>query len=261
MPRILILAIFLAVSVAARADHVDQTPLPPLDAILKRAAENAKREPENDRLFNQRYEFTRTKVTEFRNADGELTKREQKTSVNHVRPKSATVISKPQPASVARAPKLQTQTTSAGKTSNRVDKNDLLLNQDLISRFQFNLIGREQIAGRPVLVLDFKPANKKLPNNDFKDRFINIAAGRIWMDEEDCALVKADLHLTQKVNVIGGLVGAVGKFNCTLARERTTDGLWFTRAMNWHLEGRAVLARRTIDYHEEKTGVLNKATP
>ncbi|MGZ5543390.1 MAG: hypothetical protein ACXWIU_01845, partial [Limisphaerales bacterium] len=102
-------------------------------------------------------------------------------------------------------------------------------------------------------------ANKKLPNNNFKDRFINIAVGRIWVDEGDSALVKASLHLTEKVNVIGGVVGAVGKFTCTVDRERTADGLWFTRAMDWHLEGRAVLVRRTIDHHEEKTGVLKKA--
>lgn len=245
MIRALTIVALLCITAGAMADRAPENPLPTLESILKCATEHSKKEPENDRLFQQRYEFTRTKVTEYRNADGELTRREQKTSVNHARSMPAVVH--PQPASA--------------KPSNRVDKNDILLNQDLISRFQFNLIGREQIAGRPALVLDFKPANKKLPNHDFKDRFINIAAGRLWVDEEDCALVKANLHLTEKVNVIGGIVGAVGKFNCTLTRERTTDGLWFTRTMDWHLEGRAVLARRTIDYHEEKTGVLNKKTP
>lgn len=253
MPRFLILAVFLAATASVLADHADQTPLPSLETIIKNAVEHSKKEPENDRLFQQRYEFIRTKVTEYRNGDGELTRREQKTNVNHVRIASAPAAAKPKPAPV-RTPKVQAE----AKPSNRVDKNDILLNEDLFSRFQYTLIGRDQIAGRSVLVIDFKPANKKLPNNNFKDRFINIAAGRIWMDEEDFALTKADLHLTEKVNVIGGIVGAVAKFNCNLDRERTADGLWFTRDMDWHLEGRVALAHRTIDYHEEKTGVLNK---
>ncbi len=254
MPRILILAALLIANVTVMADRADQAPLPPLETIIKNAIEHSKKEPENDRLFQQRYEFIRTKCTEYRNGDGELTRRDQKTNINHVRIASATVAAKPKPTPV-RAPKVESKTMP----SDRIDKKDILLNEDLFSRFQFNLIGREQVAGRTALVLDFKPANKKLPNNNFKDRFINIAAGRLWVDEEDSALVKASLHLTEKVSVIGGIVGAIGKFNCTVDRERTTDGLWFTSAMDWHLEGRVALAHRTIDYHEEKTGVQNKA--
>jgi hypothetical protein len=252
MPRFPIIIILLALCIHASADHVSDAPLPSLEAIIKNAVEHSKKEPENDRLFQQRYEFIRTKVTEYRNGDGELTKRDQKASTNHVRVATA---AKPKPKPAVTTPKTQSQ----AKPSDRIDKKDILLNQDFFSRFQYTLIGRDQIAGRPVLVLDFKPLNKKLPNNDFKDRFINIAAGRLWMDEEDFALAKADVHLTEKVNVIGGIVGAVAKFSCALDRERTADGLWFTRAMDWHLEGRAVLVHRTIDYHEEKTGVLNKA--
>ena len=255
MPRVLIaITLLLIATIPALADRADQ-PLPPLETIIKNAVEHSKKEPENDRLFQQRYEFIRTKITEYRNGDGELTKREQKTNINHVRIASAHPAAKPKAAPL-RTPKAEAKP----RDPNKVDKNDILLNEDLFSRFQFNLIGREQIGGRSALVLDFKPANKKLPNNNFKDRFINIAAGRLWVDEEEAALVKADLHLTEKVNVIGGIVGAVGKFNCTLDRARTTDGLWFTRAMDWHLEGRVALAHRTIDYHEEKTGVQNKVT-
>jgi hypothetical protein len=38
-------------------------------------------------------------------------------------------------------------------------------------------------------------------------------------------------------------------------RERTPDGLWFTRDSNWHLEGRELFVHRTVDYHEERTGL------
>jgi hypothetical protein len=250
MRQIFTIVALLYFTVRTLADHAPEVPLPALETIIKNAVEHSKKEPENDRLFQQRYEFIRTKVTEYRNGDGELTKREAKASTNHVH---AVTVARPKPKPTVTTPKAE------AKKSDRIDKKDILLNEDLFSRFQFHLIGRNQIAGRSVLVLDFKPANKKLPNNNFKDRFINIAAGRVWMDEEDFALAKADLHLTEKVNFIGGIVGAVAGFRCTLDRERTKDGLWFTRAMDWHLEARVALAHRTIDYHEEKTGVRNKA--
>src|SRR5205823_5344564 len=88
------------------------------------------------------------------------------------------------------------------------EKRDFTLNDDLLGRFQFTLAGREMVNGRPMLILDFRPANKKLPERHIKDKFINKAAGRLWVDEADYVLAKADVHLTETVNVFGGLVGA-----------------------------------------------------
>ena len=63
------------------------------------------------------------------------------------------------------------------------EKRDFTLNGDLLGRFQFTAAGREMVNGRPMLMLDFKPANKKLPERTLKDKFINKAAGRVWVDE------------------------------------------------------------------------------
>ena len=72
------------------------------------------------------------------------------------------------------------------------------------------------------------------------------------MDEADYAIAKADLHLTQQVNVLGGLVGAVWKFTYSFERDRTPEGFWFARHVDWHLEGREVFFHRIVDYHEQK---------
>jgi len=111
------------------------------------------------------------------------------------------------------------------------------------------------VQGRPALVLDFKPASKNLPERNLKDKFINQVAGRVWLDEADAAVAKADLHLTRRVNLVGGLVGAVSKFTCTVARERTEDGYWYVRATHWQLEGREVIFQRIVRYCEERTDV------
>jgi hypothetical protein len=88
-------------------------------------------------------------------------------------------------------------------------KDDFALNNDLFGRFDFTVAGREVLNGRSALIVDFQPAKKNVPVRNLKDRFINKAAGRVWVDEADYKLVKADLHLTERVNVVGGLVGAV----------------------------------------------------
>jgi hypothetical protein len=123
---------------------------------------------------------------------------------------------------------------------------------NLAKRFQFTLAGREMLNGRPSLVVDFKPASDHLPVNSFADKFINKAAGRVWVDEEDYAIAQAQLHLTQQVNVLGGLVGAVWEFTYGFTRLRTPEGYWFARSMDWHLEGREVVINRIVDYHERK---------
>jgi hypothetical protein len=71
------------------------------------------------------------------------------------------------------------------------------------------------------------------------------------VDEADYAMVKAHLHLTEKVNVVGGLVGAVSKFTMSIERNPTPEGIWFIRKQNWHLEGREVIVHRKVDFQEE----------
>jgi hypothetical protein len=102
--------------------------------------------------------------------------------------------------------------------------------------------------------VDFKPLNDHLPVNQFADKFINKAAGHVWVDEEDYAIAQAQLHLIDQVNVLGGVVGAVWKFTYDFTRLRTPEGYWFARSMNWHLEGREVVFNRIVDYHERKLG-------
>ncbi|MCU0782555.1 MAG: hypothetical protein MUF81_00630 [Verrucomicrobia bacterium] len=258
-PTIVSGAVLLAGLSALRAQVAAPPPLPRVDDVLKRVMDRAKAEDEHEHEFKTHYHFIRTKVTEFRNAKGELKKREAKRSEN--RPVVATTAGPPPPGVAepkthddagTNGPVTDTRSNVRGKA---FERNDFLLNGDLLKRFDFSVTGREILNGRPTLIVDFLPAKKPWPVRNLKDRFINKAAGRVWVDEGEYALVKADLRLTERVNVVGGLVGAVWKFTCGFLRERTPEGFWFTRGADWHLEGREVFIRRTVDYHEERTGV------
>lgn len=257
--RLIIAAVLLLVLPAGAPALDGGGPLPPIETVLQRVAEKSLNEGENEEAFRARYFYTRTRVTEFRNAKGDLKKREEKKGDNDPLKRNRTA--RPQPVVTApahtRVPKTnepvsETHSNVRGKA---FKKGDFVLNDDLISRFDFTVAGRDLVNGRPALMVDFQPARKKLPVRNLKDRFINKAAGRVWVDEADYALVKADLHLIEQVNVVGGLVGAVWKFNFGFIRERTPDGFWYTRNSDWHLEGRELFVHRTVDYREERIGL------
>jgi len=233
-------------------------PLPPVAEVVQRALARAATEDENDRTFNQLYQYERTRLTEYRNSKGQLKLREEKTTENGPgtspsAPASAAPVEPP----ARDEPLSESHSTIRGKA---LKVKDYSL-AELISRFQFTAEGQEIVNGRPALVLDFQPANKHLPVHSYKDNFINNAAGRVWVDESDYAIAKADLRLTQQVNVLGGLVGAVWKFTYFLERERTPEGLWYARQVDWHLEGREVIFNRIVDYHEKKVNAKKVSTP
>jgi hypothetical protein len=195
-------------------------------------------------------------MTVFRNAKGQVISLEEKHTAEGVRTNSSpkivkVAVVKPQDASAS-----ETHSNIRGKA---LQVKDYSLT-NLVSRFQVTLAGREMVNGRSSFVLDFVP-RKNLPVHSYKDNFINKAAGRVWVDELDYAIAKADVHLTQQVNVLGGILGAVWKFTYSFDRARTPEGLWFSRHVDWHLEGREVIFNRIVDYHEQKINERKVVVP
>jgi hypothetical protein len=236
--------IFLANSLPAET----AAPLPALDTVIQRALDRAATEDDNDREFNQQYGYMRVRVTDYRNAKGILKKHEEKRTPEGLAKTNAAPAAAPKPAEKDDAPVSETHSNIRGK---QLAVKDYSLT-NLVKRFKFTLVGREIVNGRSSLVLDFQPAGNNLPAHSYKDKLINKAAGRAWVDEADYAIAKADVHLTKQMNVLGGVVGAVYKFTYSFDRTRTPEGLWFARHVDWHLEGREVVFHRIVDYHEQK---------
>ncbi|HUA38967.1 MAG TPA: hypothetical protein VMA35_11300 [Candidatus Sulfopaludibacter sp.] len=253
-----VVAVLLAGPLPLLLASPDTSP-PAFDTLLRNVLQRAKAEGDNDRAFDAHYRYLRTKVTEFRNSAGQLKKREANTSV-HVPATAASALTNPAPApgTASKADPNDdgaVSDTHSNVRGQQIKKSDIVLNEDLVSRFVFTIVGQERLNGRPAWVVDFVPANKPLPERNLKERFINKAAGRVWIDAADYSLVKGDLHLTQQVNVGWGLIAAVWKFYYHFERQRTADGLWYPSEVDWHLEGREVIINRIVDYHETTRAV------
>ena len=243
-------ALFALLAAPCPSYAVSANALPPdLAALLQHVEQRGQQESDNDHAFDQHYSYTRTKSTELRNSAGQLKSTENKTDSHDptvVRPKQ-TIAATPRAVQQNNSPVTDTHSNVHGR---QFKKSDFLLNEDLINRFDFTMAGNDVVNGRPAILIDFVPAKKDLPENNLKERFINKAAGRVWIDAEDYSLVKADLHLTQQVNIGWGLIGSVWKFTYGFERLRTADGFWYPADVHWHVEGREVIVNRIADYHE-----------
>jgi len=208
--------------------------------VLQKIIKQAEREGEIERTFKTNYSYSRFKKTEFKNGRGVVTKTKEKTKIND-------------PIKTAAKP-----VDPADKKP--FEESDAPTGEELLERFCFTLVGRETINGRPMLVIDFKPAKKKLSERNLKEKFLNQAAGRMWVDEAESVIVKASVYLAKPVSIVGGLVGTIHKFTFNLLRQRTPEGIWFTLNYDWHLEGREVIVDRIIDFSEETKDVV-RTTP
>src|SRR3954470_3286355 len=231
--RIAVGAVLWLAAVLGRAQNQD---LPPVETVLKQVRDHSRYEAHYDRAFRTHYAFVRTSTTRQLDSSGKIKQQDTKQSRN-------------QPAVVRASYSLPAKTTtrqpaqnSSGSDSQAFDKSEFTLNDDLLNRFTYTIAKREQLNGRSSLQIDFKPADKKLPARDLKDRFINKTAGSVWVDERDWTITRAQIHLIDSINVVGGLVGAVKKFSYAFDRERTAEGIWYTRNVNWHLEGRELFS-------------------
>jgi hypothetical protein len=238
--------------------------LPPVDEVIERALERGKLEAENEQLFNQQYYYVRSRQTEIRNAKGDIKKFKSKISTNS--PSGLPEVEEDAEAPLGRpathSPKQTALNQSAGKAKapRKFNEEQLAFGQEVVKRYDFQLVGRETTNGASLLVVDFKPKRGKLPEKDLRDRVVNRLAGRIWLDERDYAVKKCHLRLVESLNVIGGIVGEAQKFTYMFDRERTDDGLWYVRESSWHLEGRQILVQREAEYHEKRTHVRKRAS-
>jgi len=250
MKALLKVAGILAVALSSGRSWANspESPLPPVDAVIERAMARSQMESENDAVFKANYFFKRSKTTEYRNIRGNLTERKEKVSVNEPAARAGNVV-------VAAGGGSGGAATNVISSDPAQHKRDLVNNTNLVKRFTFELRGREVVEGRSTLVVDFKPASRRQPAADFKERCLSKMAGRVWVDEAEYVIVKAEARLTEGIGLVGGLLGSVHKFDFRFGRERTEDGLWYTRLLTWHLEMREVIVERVIDCVETKTDV------
>ena len=109
----------------------------------------------------------------------------------------------------------------------------------VLARYDFQATGREEVDGRATLVFSFAPVPGK---RDLEADFVlRRLAGRIWVDEEEQELVRAELHNTEKIKLVFGLGASVSSLDMTLAFRKIEDEVWLPSRIVFGASGRKFL--------------------
>ncbi|HUR47320.1 MAG TPA: hypothetical protein VMZ27_15670 [Candidatus Saccharimonadales bacterium] len=133
------------------------------------------------------------------------------------------------------------QKMTAGKSAKRDDNWEKYVTPDLLNKYQFKLLDRTVYNGRPTYVLSFSPVSRNLPVKQIADRLINQIAGKLWVDEQEFEVARAEITLQSEVNLWGGVLGVLKKMYFVVDRTRVGENAWFNRSTFGDFEGRKLL--------------------
>lgn len=122
--------------------------------------------------------------------------------------------------------------------------------------FDFKLLGKETLKGRPTLVVAFTPRASYKPGS-LRARLFVKARGKAWIDEQDRQLAKFEGEIFDDMS-LGGVLANVGTGSGFEARQvRVGPGEWIAEYEHSHFTGRLLLLK---SFREEETSTYSGFT-
>jgi len=109
----------------------------------------------------------------------------------------------------------------------------------ILERYDFRAVGREDVARRPAIVLEFTPLPGSRPLEH--DKVLRSLAGRVWMDEAEREVVRAEVRNTAGMKFFGGLGASVSAVSGTFEFRKVGDALWLPARDETRATGRMLL--------------------
>jgi hypothetical protein len=216
------------------------------DQIVQRAA--AKAQSSESSPSKCSYTYTKLTVMEEFDSAGKMKERKEKVyqvnfrngstyaklvEVNGHAPAEADLKKQAEYASDARQ--------MTGSKSNQAENRENFLTPEIVSRFDFTLIGQTNLNGRATYQVAFQPKNPTPPGHHMIDRLLDRISGTVWIDVQEFEIARAELRLGSEVNLLGGVVGSLKKLVYTMTCTRLDDGLWFKTSSFGDFEGRKLI--------------------
>ena len=109
----------------------------------------------------------------------------------------------------------------------------------ILERYDFRSVGREAMDGRPAIVLEFTalPGSRPLAHDDL----LRNLAGRVWMDEAEREVVRAEVSNTAAMKLFLGLGASVSTVSGTFEFRKVGDTLWLPVRDETRATGRMLL--------------------
>jgi hypothetical protein len=112
----------------------------------------------------------------------------------------------------------------------------------VLERYDFQAVARETVDDRPTLVFAFEPREGK---RDLRaDAVLRRLSGRIWVDEEERELVRAEMQSTGKIKFALGLGASVQSLSFSMQFRKLEDGLWLPARLSFEAAGSKFVVSR-----------------
>jgi hypothetical protein len=116
------------------------------------------------------------------------------------------------------------------------DDENIRFDEDLVSRYDARLVGRELVAGREAWLFEYRPKPEPPPERRRVDALLNRSRGRIWFDVETHEVARLEFELAERVRFYWFL-GSVTELSGYYVR-RPVDGVWLPREGEMTIESR-----------------------
>ncbi|MEW6304209.1 MAG: hypothetical protein AB1705_12100 [Verrucomicrobiota bacterium] len=239
-------------------------PPPPPDQIIEQMLERAAVLYTNS---TSRHAYYQTTVVEYLDSNGQVKERKEKfyevTMIGTaLRSRLLKIDGKPLPEKQLRDAEEDDRRRRSRLEGRDREQKDPYINRDLASRYTFKFEHTETLNGRPTWVISFRPRSDDLPVKKKQDRFLNKARGVVWIDVADREIAKADVSLSERITLWGGIIGTLDIFDLTITRTRDAEGVWYNQRTNLSVSGRKLFSPIRFRAREETSGFRKlPATP
>ena len=112
----------------------------------------------------------------------------------------------------------------------------------ILDRYDFRSTGREAIAGRSAVVLEFTP--RPSARSVEGDRILRRLRGRVWVDETEEEVVRAEITNLAPLKVGWGLGASVSSLTTRLEFRKVDDAVWLPAEDEILASGRILLVKK-----------------
>jgi hypothetical protein len=235
----------------------DKPNLPRREDVIHRLVERAKVWKDKDESEEKQLSYSERVVTNKLQADGALKDREEK--IYQVAPVNGEPTPKllqkngkpPSPSDLKEEQeRLRKEREASQKRKGSNPENTIELNEELVGKYEFVILGEEVVGARPVYVLTFQPKSHNLPVRRKIDYVLNRLAGKVWIDQEDYEIAKAEMRLTESAQIWFGLLASLRGFTAAFEQTRLPDGCWFVKHVDSTIDARFLFS--TVHQKQEE---------
>lgn len=137
------------------------------------------------------------------------------------------------------------------------DDEEVSFDEELVSRYRFEMVRQEPVNGRTAFLLRFEPRNNDLPIRRKVDRILNRLEGTVWIDEHDYDIAKIVFRLRESVAIGWGILAVFRKLDVSFEQARGSDGVWLPSHIDAYFDGRVLFKSARVRQHEQMSDFRN----